>query len=113
MDFNQYQEMSQRTMKKGRTLKDNVSDYSMGLTGEAGETVDYLKKVVHHDHKLDRNHLKKEMGDVLWYLSALSTTFDIDLQDVARMNILKLKERYPVGFNTEDSVKRVDVAETS
>lgn len=113
MNFNRYQAESKRTMKEGRTLQENVSDYSMGLAGEAGEVIDYLKKVLHHDHDLDVEEIKKELGDLLWYMSALATTFDINMNQVAQMNIDKLKKRYPVGFSAADSVKRVDVTITS
>jgi len=48
------------------------------------------------------------MGDCLWYLAALATTLKIDLDEVASMNIDNLIKRYPNGFSTSDSLKRVD-----
>ena len=62
MNFKEYQEQSKRTMKPKTSdmLKSciNLSNYCMGLAGEAGEVVDYMKKVLHHGHEFDRDILK-------------------------------------------------------
>lgn len=109
VELHEYQQLASRTMPKDKWFQNNISNYSMGLSGESGELVDQLKKVIHHDHPLDVEDVKKEMGDVLWYLSALATTLNIDLNEVAQMNIEKLRKRYPEGFSSVDSIRRVDV----
>lgn len=117
MRLNEFQEMSKRTMPNGGVSIDgkmqysahNVGNYAMGLAGESGEVIDYLKKVLHHGHAIDRDVFIKECGDVLHYLSGLCTMFDISLEEVATINILKLKKRYPNGFNKKDSIERKDV----
>lgn len=103
--FVSYQEQARRTMAKGMT-KDFGPGYAMGLAGEAGEVVDYLKKVLFHDHPLDRVKLGKELGDVLWYVAALCEHYGISMEGVARQNIQKLQERYPGGFSFERSIHR-------
>ena len=112
MNFKQYQEKSRRTMHPKATdmLRSCIllSNYCMGLSGEAGEVVDYMKKVLHHGHEFDKGKLKKELGDVLWYLSAICSETNINLEDVAMGNVEKLKSRYPNGFDRNDSVNRVD-----
>lgn len=80
--------------------------YSLGLAGEAGETVDLLKKYLGHGHELDRLKVQKELGDVLWYLAAIATVLGIDLDHVAHVNVEKLKARYPEGFSHEASRNR-------
>lgn len=77
-----------------------------GLTGESGEVADLIKKHFGHGHELDRDKLKKELGDVLWYLARLSAEFGILLSDVADSNIAKLRARYPNGFSEEASKNR-------
>lgn len=52
--------------------------------------------------------MHKELGDVLWYVAALCTKFGFDMGDVMAVNIEKLKKRYPDGYNSRDSVARVD-----
>lgn len=90
-------------------IKDSLAISGLGLTGEAGEVADLLKKHIGHGHELNKEKLSKELGDVLWYLSNIASCFEIDLNDVAKTNIDKLKKRYPKGFNASDSIKRVDV----
>jgi NTP pyrophosphatase (non-canonical NTP hydrolase) len=67
---------------------------AMGLAGEAGEVCDMLKKHLLHGKDLDRDELKKELGDVLWYLVHACITFGIPLHEVAEGNIYKLSDRY-------------------
>lgn len=52
----------------------------------------------------------KELGDVAWYHAAVATKLGLSLEDIQRANVEKLKERFPEGFTTADSVARVDVA---
>jgi NTP pyrophosphatase (non-canonical NTP hydrolase) len=110
MKINEYQELSKRTMpNKGFEM--DVSNYSMGLSGEAGEVVDVLKKIIHHGHEhnnLSQLKLMGELGDVMHYVSGLCTLLNLNLEDVCKYNIEKLKTRYPEGFSTEASVNRND-----
>jgi NTP pyrophosphatase (non-canonical NTP hydrolase) len=114
MDANEYQKLASRTLidRPGFQIPDNeimaVWDV-VGLTGEAGEVADLIKKGVFHQHGIDIEKLKKEIGDTLWYVSALCTTLDLDMSEIMQQNIDKLKLRYPNGYNSEDSKKRVDI----
>jgi len=80
----------------------------LGLSGEVGETNDMIKKWIFHDSELDIEHLKKEIGDVMWYVALLCDSFGFDLDEILEMNIDKLKARYPDGFNTYDANHRKD-----
>lgn len=82
--------------------------WGLGLTGEAGEVVDLLKKGFGHGHGVDREKLKKELGDVLWYLANLADAFGLTLSEVALVNVLKLRARYPTGFSVEASKAKAD-----
>lgn len=107
----EYQELAARTMNFELNTDERLSMLSMGLSGEAGEVTDYLKKVVYHGHTYSGETLCKELGDVMWYLSNLAYINGIDLETVMEENIKKLKERYPDGFSVEDSVERRDVVD--
>lgn len=72
-----------------------LSNGLMGLNGEAGEAIDILKKHLFQGHDLDTEHLAKELGDVAWYLAVSAAAIDYSLEDIFRMNIEKLKARYP------------------
>lgn len=78
----------------------------MGLNGEAGEAMDILKKVLFQGHKLERDHVALELGDIAWYLALAADAIGYDLESIFEMNIAKLKARYPDGFETERSQNR-------
>lgn len=111
MTLNEFQELSKRTQPVTQTsddLKQNLSNYAMGLAGETGEVVDLLKKSIYHGHELDKTEVMKELGDVLHYVSGLATMLNIELENVARTNIAKLQKRYPNGFSKENSINRTE-----
>ena len=72
----------------------------LGLTGEAGEVSDLVKKGIFHEKGIDLEHLKKELGDCAWYLAMICDACGFTLDDVMQTNIDKLKARYPQGFDT-------------
>ena len=108
MKFNEYQKLAERTVKKGETDLQMLINMQMGLSGEVGEISDHLKKLLFQGHEIDLEHIKKEMGDILWYISLGATALEIDLSEIAQTNIDKLKKRYPKGFEVERSVNRND-----
>lgn len=72
----------------------------LGLTGEAGEVSDLVKKGIFHEKGINLEHLKKECGDVMWYLSLICESCGFTLDDVMQTNIDKLIARYPDGFDS-------------
>jgi NTP pyrophosphatase (non-canonical NTP hydrolase) len=72
----------------------------MGLSGETGEISEMLKKGIFHGQPemLDRDKMKKELGDVYYYLNVIAHLFDIPFEEVAEANTAKLLARYPDGF---------------
>lgn len=105
MTFHDFQELSKRTIPN-ESRKNVLSNYSMGIAGEAGEVVDLFKKHLHHGHTLDELEVLNEIGDVLHYAAGLATIINWPLESAARMNIDKLEKRYPNGFSKEDSINR-------
>lgn len=106
--MNQYQSEAKRTASRSKLKKDHLMNYTLGLSGEAGEVADIVKKHLFHGHPLDEKALKDELGDVLWYLANLASSAGINLQDIADHNIQKLYARYPDGFSEERSINRED-----
>lgn len=97
MTFEEYQKFSRQTAIYPN--KDNNFVYpTLGLAGEAGEVAEKIKKVLRDGDGIvsdeKREEIKKELGDVLWYLANLSTELKISLDDVALKNIEKLQSRY-------------------
>ena len=79
----------------------------MGLCGESGEAIDIVKKWLAQGHELDKEHLKKELGDIAWYLAEAATALDISLDEILQANIVKLQKRYLEGFDKEKSLIRL------
>ena len=105
MTLNEYQTQAERTAGVAST-KNRVLNCGLGLTGEAGEVADIIKKVYFQGHALDDEKLANELGDVLWYIAILAQTMGWNLEDIAKKNIAKLSARYPQGFDEERSRNR-------
>jgi len=96
MTFNEYQIKSKETAKFPD--KENIFIFAtLGMMGEAGEVSEKIKKVWRDKNKVfneeDREEIKKELGDVLWYMSQLASEIGIELDDVATNNINKTQSR--------------------
>lgn len=106
MNIITYQQRSVRTMK----FDENVTTHCcMGLAGETGEVIDLIKKSTFYGKELDKEKVKEELGDVMFYLVNLATALNISMDDILVENILKLKKRFPNGFSEEDAIRRVDI----
>ena len=106
MTVNEYQKLAMTTLNPNLEKKDVLINGVMGLCGESGEAIDIVKKWLAQGHELDREKLKKELGDIAWYLAETATALDLSLEDVLQGNIDKLKKRYPEGFDSERSIHR-------
>ena len=87
-------------------LKAQMIHASLGLTGEAGEVADLMKKHIFHEKELDMEHLKKELGDVCWYIALMCDAIGTDFEEIMQMNIDKLSKRYTEGFNVYEANHR-------
>lgn len=109
MDFNTYQ----KTIRKTAIYPhqgDNLAYPALGLTGEAGEVADKVKKLIRDaGGKLSdprREEMIKELGDVLWYLAALASELGVNLDEVALKNVQKVIDRKARGVLTGDGDNR-------
>lgn len=80
----------------------------LGLPEEVGEVLGSIKKAEYHGHVTSSETIKKELGDVLWYVACIAHWYGYTLSDVASTNIEKLRRRYPDGFSAYRSVNRGD-----
>lgn len=105
MNFDEYQKLAMRTANL-TTGELRLAYLGLGLTGEAGEVAEHIKKHIGHGHDLDIEKLAKELGDVLWYVAVMADALGLELGDIATRNIEKLRKRYPDGFSSEASRNR-------
>ncbi len=108
LSFNEYQKHAYNLISEaGR--KDMVTNGVLGLAGECGECCDIVKKYKFQGHDLDKEHLKDELGDVLWYIAETASGLGISLEDVAKFNLDKLHQRYHgEKWSKKDDVGRTD-----
>lgn len=109
MDFNTYQKAIRKTAIYPHQ-GDNLAYPALGLTGEAGEVADKVKKLIRDAGGVlsgdRREEMIKELGDVLWYLSALATELSVDLDEVAQKNIKKVVDRKARGVTSGEGDNR-------
>lgn len=99
-EFNTYQTESRKTWSLIPT--DHAIVYpTLGLANEAGEVAGKVKKIFRDRGgviaETDREALKQELGDVLWYLAQICTELDLTLAEVAEANLVKLFDRLERG----------------
>lgn len=99
-EFDEYQKaiVKYDTYSKCELSEVGFVEKVLGLTGEAGETADKIKKILRDKNGAlsddDRDAICKELGDVLWYLASIARYLDIPLSEVASLNVEKLEDRY-------------------
>jgi len=106
LTLNEYQQLAQRTAGAGGDGERRLIIATLGLTGEAGEFANLVKKLTAHGHSISPETLAEELGDVLWYLAEAASACGVDLDAIARQNVTKLQKRYPDGFSQERSINR-------
>ena len=95
-----------RTVRKDLPERDRLLMGALGISGEAVEVADALKKMLFHGHPLDVPAVADELGDVMWYVVLLCDTLGLTLDDVLAGNVAKRRKRYPEGFTPERSIHR-------
>ena len=100
MDFKTYQKHARLTAQYPNLGSNNIYP-TLGLVGEAGEVAEKVKKVIRDKNGIfdeeSKKGIKKELGDVLWYISNLCNEFNFELEEVALQNLEKLKLRATKG----------------
>ena len=84
---------------------------ALGICAEGGEFTEVVKKCVFQGKPMDEHtvyHLKREMGDILWYIAQGCIALDTSLEEIIYMNTEKLEARYPNGFSAFRSENRAE-----
>ena len=100
MTMDEYQQLALRTAAE-RTKNNELFHLIRGLVGETGERAEKFKKLIRDrdsdESQIDKDDIKKELGDVLWYVAVLADYLEIGLDDIAKLNIEKLADRQQRG----------------
>ena len=90
----EFKEHVTRFMNSKLSHREALSNWTLGVAGEAGEVVELIKKHLYHGKDLDRDRVKEEIGGVLWYLQALCIQTGVELHECMAYNQEQLEKRH-------------------
>lgn len=97
MTFDDYQSQAITTNLRNKDRLLELMQQVLGLGDESGEVLAIFKKWIRDDgadfEKLNIENIKKELGDILWYIAVVADDLKIDMNDIAEFNLKKLADR--------------------
>lgn len=101
MSFDEYQEKALTTAIFNDDPIMDKTIWAMGISGEAGEVLEKWKKIVAYKDGVvteeDVNEIKKELGDVIWYVAVMAHSLGLSLDEIMELNLRKLADRKKRG----------------
>ena len=111
--FKSYSRFVSQLFKSEGDFREDVTHAVLGIGGEAGETVDLVKKSFANGRVLDGDKLVKELGDLMFYIQAMCNTINIPLQTIIQVNTDKLNKRFTTGqYSDAQAIARADEVKT-
>ena len=115
MDKINYSNFVKALAKDGNIIVNQVTAEDMhilhmaiGISGEAGELLDMIKKAVIYRKGYDRENLIEELGDIGFYIEGLRQAFNVTKEEIVEYNINKLSVRYSKGYSDKQAQQRAD-----
>jgi NTP pyrophosphatase (non-canonical NTP hydrolase) len=105
MTYDEYKIAVLRTWHPDLSPNDSIKNAVFGLVGEIGEVIEILKKDEFHGVPKSEEKLRKELGDVHYYLTALEIFLNINGEHAMFENVQKLEARYPGGFTSGGGIR--------
>jgi NTP pyrophosphatase (non-canonical NTP hydrolase) len=116
MTLTEYSELSSLTANKAENIiklylesqrwEIDLDHAVRGITTESGEIADILKKRFIYGKEIDQIHTKEELGDLLWYIALAIKSLGCTFEEIMKMNIDKLRTRYPNLYTKADALNR-------
>lgn len=98
-----FQEHCEKTCRNDiKNEKVGILTWGLGIAGEAGDVASCIKKTFMHDND-QRQGIRENLGDVMWYAAMICNHFGWDFEEVLQENMEKLSKRFPKGFNCKDA----------
>ena len=107
-----YQKESYTNIQPHENKKDEILNWCIGLAEEVGETFNHIKHCFYGNEQLNEIEIAKEIGDCLWYLSALCSSLNLNLETIAELNLQKLKFRFNKNCFSEEQSKNRKTSDT-
>lgn len=105
-----YSEFVYSRTKKLPTDTLDLVHMAMGVSGEAGELLDAIKKTFVYNKPIDTQNVFEELGDIMFYVQGMANLFGWELGEIIQHNMDKLIVRYPIGYSDEAAQARADKA---
>lgn len=106
-----YSDFVRERFTKRAKGEDGLMHAAVGISGEAGELLDAVKKLWVYGKELDRVNAIEELGDLEFYLQAIRSLLNVTREEVIVANITKLLKRYPTGYTDALAIARLDKQE--
>lgn len=98
--------ISQSCFTRLKGIDINLLHGALGISTEAGELLDQIKKHIFYGSELDIVNIKEELSDVFWYVALICNEFGWAFDEIQELNIRKLQARYPEKFTEEKALNR-------
>ncbi len=102
-ESNNWEEIAQRASTASNI---RLLHSAIGISTEAGELLDSLKKHIYYGKEFDKTNFKEEIGDIFWYIAIACDELGVTIESLMERNIEKLQARYPNKFTSEDAINR-------
>lgn len=99
-NLKEYQRLCRKTAAKFSDKEKEIMTWGLGVAGEAGDVAGCIKKTISHKND-QKEGIKENIGDTMWYLAMICNYFGWDFDKVLAENIKKLEKRHPRGFTTK------------
>lgn len=86
----------------------NILHATLGISGEAGELVDAIKKYIVYNRELDIENIKEELGDLFFYIQMLMNSTNLTMEQIIKHNMEKLNKRYATTYTDKEAIERND-----
>ncbi len=106
MDLKEYQKLCKLTARKGKDVNEDLCNWGLGVSGEAGDIASCIKKLIFHQNDSIKDGIKENIGDMMWYSAMICNSLEWDFEKILEKNIKKLKERYPKGFGEVEAQRK-------
>jgi len=105
LNLKEYQKLCKTTARKFNNKEIEIFTWGLGIAGEAGDIAGCIKKTFTHSND-QRNGIRENIGDTLWYAAMICNYFNWNLDEVLEENIKKLKTRHPKGFTLKTAGRK-------
>jgi len=104
-----YSDFVKALLKDMPNAGDNLMHTAAGISGEAGELLDAVKKHWAYGKPLDMENVREELGDIMFYVTAMMNVLDLDEEEIIWANVEKLEARYPgITYSDAAAIARAD-----